>query len=75
MPCLLLLWTTGRISPLHEATRNAVEKEVQAAIDKGLTLEQTIESVQMPEFAGYALFGCVHPSLNVPAAYKDLSSK
>lgn len=50
----------------------AIETEVQAAIDDGLTLEQTVERVQMPEFQGYALFGWVHPGLNVPAAYKDL---
>jgi len=52
-----------------------VKKQVQAAIDEGLTLEQTVEKVKMPEFAGYALFGWVHPSLNIPAAYKDLSKK
>ena len=50
-----------------------VKKQVQAAIDEGLTLEQTVEKVKMPEFGGYALFGWVHPSLNIPAAYKDLS--
>ncbi len=52
----------------------AVKKNVQAAINDGLTLEQTVQKVQMPEFSGYVLFGWVHPSLNVPAAYKDLSS-
>jgi cyclase len=26
----------------------------------------------MEDFSGYALFGWVHPGLNVPAAYKDL---
>jgi hypothetical protein len=46
---------------------------VQKAIDDGLTLEQTVKKVKMPEFGGYALFGWVHPSLNVPAACKDLS--
>ena len=51
----------------------SVKKQVQASIDEGLTLEQTVERVKMPEFAGYALFGWVHPGLNVPAAYKDLS--
>lgn len=50
-----------------------VQKQVQTAIDEGLTLEQTVEKVKMPEFEGYALFGWVHPSLNIPAAYKDLS--
>ena len=50
-----------------------VQKQVQKAIDEGLTLEQTVKKVKMPEFGGYALFGWVHPSLNIPAAYKDLS--
>ena len=52
-----------------------VKKEVQNAIDQGLSLEQTVAKVTMPEFTGYALFGWVHPALNVPAAYKDLSKK
>lgn len=52
-----------------------VKKEVEKAIAEGLTLEQTVERVKMPEFGGYALHGWVHPGLNVPAAYKDLSSK
>ena len=38
----------------------------------GLSVEETVARVQLPEFGGYALFGWVHPSLNVPAAYKDL---
>ena len=50
-----------------------VKSQVQAAIDEGLTLEQTVERVKMPEYSGYALFGWVHPHLNVPAAYRDLS--
>lgn len=50
-----------------------VKRQVQAAIDDGLTLEQTVERVKMPEFSGYALFDWVHPGLNVPAAYRDLS--
>ncbi len=52
---------------------NAIESEVQTAIDEGLTLEETVEAVQLPDYQGYALFGWVHPSLNVPAAYNDLS--
>ena len=50
-----------------------VKKEVEAAIAEGLTMEQTVERVKMTEFEGYALFGWVHPGLNVPAAYMDLS--
>lgn len=53
----------------------SVQTNVQAAVDKGLTLEQTVEQTTMPEFGGYALFGWVHPGLNVPAAYRDLSKK
>lgn len=52
-----------------------VRAKVQAAIDQGLTLEQTVRQVAMPEFGGYMLFGWVHPTLNVPAAYRDLSKK
>ncbi|MBE1275889.1 MBL fold metallo-hydrolase [Enterovibrio baiacu] len=53
----------------------AVKTQVQAAIDDGLTLQETVAKVQLPEFTGYALRDWVHPGLNVPAAYKDLSSK
>lgn len=53
----------------------AVKDKVQAAIDQGLTLEQTVTQTPMPEFGGYALFGWVHPGLNVPAAYRDLGKK
>jgi glyoxylase-like metal-dependent hydrolase (beta-lactamase superfamily II) len=54
---------------------STVRTQVQAAIDKGLDLDATVKQVAMPEFAGYVLFGWVHPSLNVPAAYKDLGGK
>ncbi|MCJ8296629.1 MAG: MBL fold metallo-hydrolase [Colwellia sp.] len=50
-----------------------VKEQVQSAIDQGLTLAQTVAKVTMTKFTGYALFGWVHPALNVPAAYKDLN--
>lgn len=50
-----------------------IKSQVEDAIKEGLTLKQTVKKVAMPEFKGYALFGWVHPALNVPAAYKDLS--
>ena len=53
----------------------AVKQQVQAAINQGLTLEQTVKQVTLPEYRGYVLFDWVHPGLNVPAAYKDLSKK
>lgn len=51
----------------------AVKTQVQAAIDEGLSLKETVAKVKMENFGGYALFGWVHPGLNVPAAYRDLS--
>ncbi len=50
----------------------AIETGVTAAIADGLTLEETVATVLLPEFQGYALFGWVHPNMNVPAAYADL---
>ncbi|MEZ8144211.1 MBL fold metallo-hydrolase [Enterovibrio sp. FF113] len=58
----------------HVDYLQTIKDQVQAAIDEGLTLEETVAKVQMPEFSGYALYGWVHPSLNVPAAYKDLTT-
>ncbi|MEE9319536.1 MAG: MBL fold metallo-hydrolase [Granulosicoccus sp.] len=49
-----------------------IEKEVKSAIADGLSLEETVKQVELLDFQGYALFGWVHPGLNVPAAYNDL---
>lgn len=57
----------------HIQYLDMVRSNVQSAIDDGLSLEETVKKVTMPEFQGYALFGWVHPALNIPAAYKDLS--
>lgn len=51
----------------------AVEAGVKGALARGLSLEQTVAEVKLPEFRGYQLFDWVHPGLNVPAAYKDLA--
>lgn len=59
----------------HIQYLTAVKLNVQAAMDQGLNLEQTVAQVKMPEYRGYALFDWVHPALNVPAAYKDLGGK
>lgn len=47
----------------------------QDAIARNLSLEQTVAELKMPQFGSYALFDGVHPDLNVPAAYADLTSK
>ena len=51
---------------------NAVETEVRVAIAEGLSLEDTVARVAMPDYQGYALFNWVHSGLNVPAAYQEL---
>lgn len=53
----------------------AVKGHVQKAIDKGLSLEDTVKQVTMPDYKGYVIFDWVHSGLNVPAAYKDLTKK
>jgi cyclase len=53
----------------------AVKSNVQAALMRGLSLEETVKHTPMPEYRGYVLFDWVHPGLNVPAAYKDLKTQ
>ncbi|MGE0331592.1 MAG: MBL fold metallo-hydrolase [Ramlibacter sp.] len=62
-----LVWHLDYLKAVHSAVKDAVAR--------GLSLEQTVAEVKMPEFRGYRLFDWVHPGLNVPAAYKDLAAK
>jgi glyoxylase-like metal-dependent hydrolase (beta-lactamase superfamily II) len=53
----------------------ALKKNVQTAVDNGLTLEQTKQTVTMKEFDnGYTLFNWLHYNFNLPNAYKDISA-
>ena len=52
----------------------AVQSGVNEALARGLSLEQTVAELKMPQFRGYQLFDWVHPGLNVPAAYRDLAA-
>ena len=52
-----------------------LKKEVEAAVEKGLTLEETKAAVKMKAFdKGYVLFDWLHYNFNLPNAYKDISS-
>jgi len=52
-----------------------LRQQVQAAVQKGLTLEQTQQTVTMKEYdKGYTLFDWLHYNFNLPNAYKDISS-
>ena len=50
----------------------AVKTEVRAAVSEGPSPAETVAQLLQPEYQGYALFGWVHPGLNVTAAYKQL---
>lgn len=50
-----------------------LDAEVRRAVADGLSLEETVERVRVPEFGGYALFDWVHSEINVVAAYKEIS--
>lgn len=53
-----------------------LKSEVEAAVNKGLTLEQTKAEVTMKAFdKGYVLFNWLHYNFNLPNAYKDISSQ
>lgn len=52
-----------------------LRQQVQAAVQKGLTLEQTKQTVTMKEYdKGYVLFNWLHVNFNLPNAYKDISN-
>lgn len=54
----------------------SLKHNVEAAVQKGLTLEQTKQTVTMKEYdKGYALFNWLHFNFNIPNAYKDISAK
>jgi glyoxylase-like metal-dependent hydrolase (beta-lactamase superfamily II) len=51
----------------------ALQTNVENAVKKGLTLEQTKAAVTMKEFdKGYELFNWLHFNFNIPNAYKDI---
>ena len=53
----------------------ALKQQVEAAVKKGLTLEQTSKVVTMKAYdKGYVLFNWLHFNFNLPNAYKDISA-
>lgn len=51
----------------------ALKTNVENAVKKGLTLEETQKTATMKEFdKGYELFNWLHFNFNVPNAYKDI---
>ena len=53
----------------------SLTQQVQTAVQKGLTLDQTRQTVTMKEYdKGYVLFNWLHFNFNLPNAYKDISN-
>jgi glyoxylase-like metal-dependent hydrolase (beta-lactamase superfamily II) len=53
----------------------SLTQQVQTAVKKGLTLDQTRQTVTMKEYdKGYVLFNWLHFNFNLPNAYKDISN-
>ncbi|MDJ1505926.1 MBL fold metallo-hydrolase [Xanthocytophaga agilis] len=51
----------------------SLKTTIEDAVSKGLTLEQTGQSVKMSEYnKGYVLFDWLHFNFNLPNAYKDI---
>jgi hypothetical protein len=81
------MFPTATVVPGHDAPRpagvttfsvdylNTLIAETQAAVDAGQTLEQAVDSITMEPYQGYALWGWVHKTVNVPATYAELSGR
>lgn len=53
----------------------ALKTNIENAVNQGLTLEQTLETVKMKEYdKGYTLFNWLHYNFNLPNAYKDIKA-
>ncbi|MGH7944410.1 MAG: MBL fold metallo-hydrolase [Opitutaceae bacterium] len=50
-----------------------LDRKVRAAIATSRSLEDTKQTVTMPEYARYSLFNWVHNEVNLPAVYKALA--
>ena len=54
---------------------NELKENIEIAVKKGLSLEQTKEAVAMKQYdKGYELFNWLHYNFNVPNAYKDIKN-
>lgn len=50
----------------------ALVREVGAAVDQGLSVDQTVSAVVMAPFQGYAIWDWIHKTVNVPTTYREL---
>ncbi|MEO7140883.1 MAG: hypothetical protein ABIY51_11480, partial [Ferruginibacter sp.] len=54
---------------------NALKENIETAVKKGLTLEDTKKAVAMKEYdKGYEIFNWLYYNFNIPNAYKDIKN-
>jgi len=49
-----------------------LDREVRAAVDKGLSLEETVKVATAEAYSGYKLYPWTHKQMNVPHAYRRI---
>jgi len=49
-----------------------LDREVRAAVDKGLSLEETVKVAAAEAYSGYKLYPWTHKQINVPHAYRRI---
>src|SRR5712671_1134052 len=49
-----------------------LDREVRAAVDKALSLEETVKVATAEEYSGYKLYPWTHKQINVPHAYRRI---
>jgi glyoxylase-like metal-dependent hydrolase (beta-lactamase superfamily II) len=55
---------------------SSLKQQVESAVNKGLTLEETGKLVTMKDYdKGYELFNWLHFNFNLPNAYRDISNR
>jgi len=59
----------------HIAYLSTLDKKASKAVKKGLSLMDTVDYAEMPEFDGYDLYNWNHKQMNVPCAYKYYMEK
>lgn len=51
---------------------STLQSEVTAAVNQGLTVDQTVATVTMKPFQGYAIWDWIHKTVNVPTTYAEI---
>lgn len=59
----------------HIAYLEQLDREVSAAVARGLTLEETVKAVPMVKYSAYKVYPWVHFQVNIPQAYKEAQSR